>query len=122
MLEGRTLLTPQERTLRAKLGAYTLHAKHDAKQTTAKGRATFLARFETEVDPEGTLTLAERQRRAQYARKAYFARLALLSAKTRRKKKERKENRSTKGINDETAGGTAVESLEVRDEASLPSE
>jgi hypothetical protein len=35
-----------------------------------------LARFEAEVDPESTLAPEERARRAAYARKAYFAKLA----------------------------------------------
>lgn len=74
-------------TLRARLGAYALHASHDAKETTAAGRAAFLERFEREVDPEGLLNPEERTRRATYARKAYFARLALKSAQTRRRKR-----------------------------------
>jgi hypothetical protein len=41
-------------------------------------------RFEREVDPEGVLPAQERQRRAEHARKAYFLRLALASAKARR--------------------------------------
>lgn len=41
-------------------------------------------RFEREVDPEGRLSVEERQRRATAARKAYFTRLALRSAQARR--------------------------------------
>jgi hypothetical protein len=41
-------------------------------------------RFEREVDPDGELPIEERQRRAEHARKAYFLRLALASAKARR--------------------------------------
>jgi len=43
-----------------------------------------MARFEREVDPDGTLPPEERARRAEHKRKAYFARLALKSAKARR--------------------------------------
>jgi hypothetical protein len=82
------MLTPEERALRAKIGAHALHAKHDPRQTTAKARQTFLARFEAEVDPEGILSPVERLRRAEQARKAHFARMALHSAKVRREKKE----------------------------------
>ena len=44
-----------------------------------------LDRFEREVDPDGVLSPEERARRAGHARKAYFTRLALQSAKARRK-------------------------------------
>lgn len=81
-------LTPEERALRAKIGAHALHAKHDPRQTTAKARQTFLARFEAEVDPNCDLDPIERLRRAEQARKAHFARMALHSAKVRREKKE----------------------------------
>jgi hypothetical protein len=45
-----------------------------------------LERFEREVDPDGTLPPAERAKRAEYARKAYFQRLALKSAQVRRRR------------------------------------
>ena len=75
------------RILRGRIGAYSLHSTHDPRLTTSKARETFLGRFEQEVDPGGTLPEAERLRRAGYARKAYFARLALKSAKSRRARK-----------------------------------
>jgi hypothetical protein len=77
-------LTPSERSLRSRIAAHSLHAAHDPRQTTAKARASFLARFEQQVDPDGVLPAAERQRRALAARKAHFARLALGSARVRR--------------------------------------
>jgi hypothetical protein len=77
-------MNPGERALRARLGAYVMHARNDARDTTAKARAAFLARFERLADPDGRLPAAERQRRAQQLRRAYFARLALSSAKARR--------------------------------------
>ena len=79
------MLTPKERHLRAQIGAYALHASHDPKETTAKARRAFMDRFLREVDPRGELNFEERKRRAEYAKKAYFAKLALRSAKTRRK-------------------------------------
>lgn len=83
------MLPPAEvafRSLRGRIGALTLHATHDPKETTAKARETFLARFEREVDPDGVLPEDERRRRAEYARRAYFARLRLKrSAKGSRK-------------------------------------
>jgi hypothetical protein len=75
-----------ESRLRGRIGAYSLHAQHDPKETTKPGRAAFLATFEAQVDPEGVLPLKERQRRAECARKAHFARMALASAKARRRK------------------------------------
>lgn len=71
--------------MRARIGAHALHASHDSRELTVPARAAFLARFEAEVDPDGILPEAERRRRAEHARKAYFARLALASAKARRK-------------------------------------
>jgi hypothetical protein len=81
-------LTPAERTIRARLAAHAMHAQHDARQTTANGRAAFLTRFEAEVDPDGTLEPGERRRRAEHARRAYFTRLALASAKARRTRRQ----------------------------------
>ncbi|WP_202948527.1 hypothetical protein [Nitrolancea hollandica] len=77
-------LDPVEMAQRGRIGAYVTHSRHDPRETTAKARETFLARFEREVDPEGVLPEAERLRRAEAARKAYFSRLAYQSAKARR--------------------------------------
>jgi hypothetical protein len=81
-------VSPAERSLSARLAAHALHAQRDPRQTTANGRAAFLARFDREVDPDGVLEPEERRRRAEQARRAYFARLALASAKARRAKRE----------------------------------
>jgi hypothetical protein len=81
-------LSPAERSLRARLAAHAMHGQHYARATTAKARAAFLARFERQADPEGLLSPAERQRRAQQLRSAYFAQLALASAKARRTRRE----------------------------------
>jgi len=78
-------LTPAQRTLRARIAAHAMHSKHDSRDTSAPGRAAFMARFEAEVDPDRTLPEAERARRAGHARKAYFTRLSFESAKARRK-------------------------------------
>jgi hypothetical protein len=81
------LATPSEVSQRNCIGAYALHSQYDSRELTRAGRAAFLSRFEREVDPEGVLPPEERARRAIHARKAYFARLALKSAKARRRKK-----------------------------------
>jgi len=57
----------------------------DAASATAPARSAFNARFEREVDPDGVLPAAERSRRAEYARKAYFTRFAYLSVKARQR-------------------------------------
>ena len=77
------------RRIRAQIGAYSLHAKHDSKEITANARAAFLNKFEIEVDPEGDLSEQERSRRAAMARSAHFKKLALLSAKARAAKARR---------------------------------
>jgi hypothetical protein len=46
--------------------------------------------FDDQVDPDRVLPEAERKRRAAQARKAYFAGLALESAKARRQRKSAK--------------------------------
>jgi hypothetical protein len=75
-------IPPVERTLRARAAAYAQHAQ--GKTSTKAGTAAFLARFESEVDPEGLLAPEERAKRAEYARKGYFTKLALKSARARR--------------------------------------
>ena len=81
-------LTPTERSLRARIGAYSLHSKRDPRETTAAARLAFLKSFERQVDPDGILSAVERRRRAESAKKAHFARMGLKSAKARRGKKK----------------------------------
>lgn len=81
-------LTPEQRSLKAKIGAHeSWAATPDPAARTAPGRQKFLERFEREVDPDGVLPEAERARRAQSAKAAYFSRLALASSKARSKAK-----------------------------------
>ena len=76
-------MTDSLASLRGKIGAHALHAQRDSREMTAPARAAFLSRFETQVDPDGTLSPTEHQRRAAAARKEYFARLAYSSVKAR---------------------------------------
>jgi hypothetical protein len=80
-------LTASERRLRGIIGAYALHSRHDARETTSAARESFLARFERDVDPAGALPRDERQRRAKAARSAYFAQLAFRSSMARAKRR-----------------------------------
>jgi len=81
-------LTPSERSMRARIAAHAVHAKYDSRDLTANARKSFLSRFEREVDPDGVLPEAERIRRAEHARKAYFQQLAYKSARARRRASE----------------------------------
>lgn len=81
----------KDAAMRGRIGALRLHAMYDGRDTTAKARETFLARFLAEVDPYGILSPDERERRAMYARRAYFARLAYLSATSRGKKRRARQ-------------------------------
>jgi hypothetical protein len=65
--------SPEERSLVSRIGGYEKWAQTvDRSAATRPARRAFLKRFEKYPDPEA-------------ARKAYFARLALKSAKARRK-------------------------------------
>jgi hypothetical protein len=80
-------MTPRERVLRARVAAHVSWAKTaDPAARTAPARKAALDRFERQVDPDGTLKPAERARRAEYVRKAYFTALALKSAQARRRR------------------------------------
>lgn len=83
-------LTPEERTLRARLAAHRLHASvSDPSAHTRRAREAFLARFEAEIDPERVLSEEERRRRAEHAKRAYFTKLSYLSARSRRTRREK---------------------------------
>jgi hypothetical protein len=76
-------LTPEQRSQRARIAAHTLHSRVDSRVHTAPARKAFLDRFEKQVDPDGVLPDAERRRRAESAKAAYFTRLAYKSAVAR---------------------------------------
>ena len=82
----RTPLTPEQRALRSRIAAHSMHSMHDSRTTSAPARAASPANtsyFERQVDPEGVLPDDERRRRAEHAKRAYFGRLALASARAR---------------------------------------
>jgi hypothetical protein len=54
-MAASTNLTPEQRAQRARLGAHALFANTDPVEHTKPARTAFLARFESEVDPDGTL-------------------------------------------------------------------
>ncbi len=89
----RDSLTPAERSLRGRMGAYVVHARYDPRQITAPAREAFLKRFLNEVDPDRVLPEPERLRRAAAARKAYFTRLAFLASRRRTERRTRGRGR-----------------------------
>ena len=102
-------LHPQEQSLIARLAAHERWA-HTADRTaaTAPARAALMARFEREVDPDGTLAPDERARRAENARKSYFLRLALKSARSRRKSREMADDARAADAELSALGGDAA--------------
>ena len=74
--------------MRARMAAYRLHSRYDSRELTEAARRTFDQRFEREVDPDGVLPPAERRRRAEAARQAYFTDLARRSARARRLRRQ----------------------------------
>jgi hypothetical protein len=73
-------LTAQERQQYGSVGGLESWARtEDRAERTAPGRAAFLARFDEYPDPEA-------------ARRAYFKRLALKSAQSRRRNSSRRDN------------------------------
>ncbi|MGH3464912.1 MAG: hypothetical protein ACRDP9_25885 [Kribbellaceae bacterium] len=82
------MLTPEQRTLRARIAANTRWAgDEDRKAHGDRAQRGLRARFEREVDPDGTLPEKERKRRAESLYKAHMARLALKSSKARAARK-----------------------------------
>lgn len=79
-------LTPEQRRLRAQIAANTRWSRENPTANAIRAQAGLLAKFEREVDPDGTLPPAERARRVESAKRAHFQRLALRSAQSRRRK------------------------------------
>jgi hypothetical protein len=78
-----------ERQLRAQLAAHASWANEaDPTARTKPAREASFARFEREVDPEGTLSPTERRKRAEHLRKAHMLRMSLASTKARRERKQ----------------------------------
>jgi hypothetical protein len=79
-------LTPEERRLRAQVAANARWAKPGARKRQGDAiTGTKLAYFERQIDPDGRLDPIERRQCAEAALRAEMSRLALRSAKARRK-------------------------------------
>lgn len=86
-------LTPEERTLRARLAAQTRWANEDPQPTALRAQAGLRARFLREVDPDSVLPEAERQRRAESLRRAYYTRLSFEAVRARRARRASPDNK-----------------------------
>lgn len=81
--------TPEENRRFASMAAHAQWAaEQDRTARTAKARRAFIERFEREVDPEGVLDPAERAKRAENARRAFYARIGARGATARRKRRQ----------------------------------
>ena len=83
-------MTPKQRSLIGKIGALRMHAA--GKTNTKPARAAFEARFYVGIPDD--LPADERDRRADYARRAYFAELALKSSLSRTHRRPASRRRS----------------------------
>lgn len=84
-------LSPAERTLRARVAAYSLHSQVNSSEHMKAAQAASpgqLGYWERQVDPDGVLDDVERRRRADCARRAHMAKLALASSQARRARKK----------------------------------
>jgi hypothetical protein len=82
-------LTPEQRSMRSRMAAHVSWANTaDPTARTAKARQAAMDRFERQVDPTGELPAKERARRAEHARKAFYASMALKSAQARARRRQ----------------------------------
>jgi hypothetical protein len=75
---------PKSKSLPHQIAANIRWSKEDPTEQGIKMRAGLDAKFLREVDPNNELPEPERLRRAESARKAYYQRIALISAKNRK--------------------------------------
>jgi hypothetical protein len=81
-------LSPEQRSIRASIGAHALHGKYDSREITANARAGLREKFRRQVREETPgLSDAEVERRAEHLFHAHMARLSLASSKARAARK-----------------------------------
>lgn len=75
-----------EASQRGRIGAHVRWSReNDRVGATAPARTAFMRQFEAQVDPNNELDPRERAIRANHAHRAHMQRMALASAKARRK-------------------------------------
>lgn len=80
-LESQTGLSKAQRSLRARIAANTRWANTiDRTAATAPARLAREAAFAEQVDPHGELMPAERQKRAENARTAFYQQMSMKAA------------------------------------------
>lgn len=84
-------LTPEERSLRARLAVHTSWAKTTDRAARTKpatdASPVHLTYWEKRVDPDGVMDEATRAKAAENARKAHYQRMAYRSARARAARK-----------------------------------
>jgi hypothetical protein len=79
--------TTAERALHSRAASHVRWSREtDRTKATEPARAGMQAKFEKQVDPDGVLDPVDRARRAESARKAYYADLTRRSIAARRRK------------------------------------
>jgi hypothetical protein len=88
-------MTPAERRLRSQLGAHISWSRTENRSArTLPARKALWEKFERQVDPNNELAPAERAKRAEHARAAYYMALALKSARARRRRAVARKQRT----------------------------
>ena len=77
-------MSESELSMLGRLGAHSMHAKHDSKRTSEPGRLAFLNSFEKQAIPTGH-SIRKSEHVVPSTQEAHFTRLAMLSAQKRRK-------------------------------------
>lgn len=79
--------SPAERRLHAQAASLTHWSQvPDRTAATQAMRDGFTQRLERQVDPDGALSIQERARRVEMARKAHLSNMSRLAAKARRER------------------------------------
>jgi hypothetical protein len=101
-------MTPEQRSLRARLAAETRWSKtSDRVAATAPARQAWADRWETQVDPNSVLPPAERKRLAKNAMRAHMLKMSLSAS--------RKRTRNARRVVSGRISGKDVEVEQLRD-------
>jgi hypothetical protein len=82
------MLSPGQRSTRARIGGYARAAIHDGQVVTAAARRTFRDSFLDKADPDHVLPEAVRQQKAEALFKQHMTALAFKSSKARQRRKQ----------------------------------
>lgn len=81
-------MTPEERTRRAKIAAFTRWGKTtDRSAATESARRGLRAKFEREADPDGVMSPVELKQAADALERAHMLRMAAARAKAAQRRK-----------------------------------